>query len=162
MSPETKKELKARSEITIRQLEWQDTDIEQILEIDALCFNSYDAYTLEDYRRRFKANPDLCLVAEIGGRIAGDMLSSVIEGKAELNSMATHPDYRRCGVGAALLDETVRLVRAYDMRFIELQVRKSNSDGLAFWQKMGFVIIEELPGFYPDGEDGWLMSKSIS
>ena len=92
--------------ILIRQLEWSDAELEQILEIDALCFNRYDAYTIDDYRRWYGYNPDLCLVAEIDGRIAGDMLTKIVGERAELGSMATHPDFRRLGVGRALLDET--------------------------------------------------------
>lgn len=148
--------------ISIRTLEWKDPELEQILEIDALCFNEYDAYTLEDYRRWFGFDPDLCLVAIIDGRVAGDVISRIVERKAELASMATHPSYRRRGVAEALLAETVRRVKARGINQIDLEVRKTNFSGLRFWEQMGFVVIAEQPGFYGDGEDAWQMRKIIT
>jgi ribosomal-protein-alanine N-acetyltransferase len=147
--------------ITIRQLDWNDPELEQILEIDALCFNEYDAYTLEDYRRWYGFDPDLCLVAIVEGRIAGDAISRIVEGKAELASMATHPSCRRRGVAEVLLEETVRRIKARGILQIDLEVRKTNFIGQRFWKKMGFAIIGEQPGFYGDGEDALKMRKII-
>jgi ribosomal-protein-alanine N-acetyltransferase len=147
--------------ILIRPLEWAAPELEQILEIDALCFNSFDAYTLEDYKRWYGYNPDLCLVAVIDGIVAGDMLTKIVEDRAELGSMATHPAFRRRGVGAALLNETVRRVKGYGINLIDIEVRKTNLDGLNFWKKMGFVVTGEQPGFYGDGETAINMRKKI-
>ena len=148
--------------IIIRQLEWTDSELEQILEIDALCFNKYDAYTLEDYRRWYGFNPDLCLVAVIDGRVAGDVISRIVEGRAELASMATHPSYRRRGVAEALLAETVKRIKARGIPQIDIEVRKTNFIGLSFWKKMGFEVIGEQSGFYGDGEDALQMRKIIT
>ena len=148
--------------ITIRPLEWNDPELDQVMEIDALCFNEYDAYTLEDYQRWFNYDPDLCLVAVIGDRIAGDVISRIVDGRAELASMATHPSYQRRGVAEALLAETVRRIKARGIPQIDIEVRKTNFIGLSFWKKMGFEIIGEHPAFYGDGEDAWQMRKIIT
>jgi ribosomal-protein-alanine N-acetyltransferase len=148
--------------IIIRQLKWVDPELEQILEIDALCFNEYDAYTIEDYQRWFNFNPELCLVAVIGDRIAGDVISRIVDGKAELASMATHPSYRRRGVAEALLAETVSRIKERGIYQIDIEVRKTNFIGQSFWKKMGFTIIGEHPGFYGDGEDAYKMRKLLT
>jgi len=147
--------------IIIRPLEWEDPELDQILEIDALCFNEYDAYTLEDYRRWFSYDPDLCLVAVIDGRVAGDVISRIVDGRAELASMATHPSYRRRGVAEALLAETVRRINARGIPQIDIEVRKTNFIGLSFWKKMGFEKIGEQHSFYGDGETAIKMRKTI-
>ncbi len=157
-----KKALTPRDRINIRPLKWMDAELDQILEIDALCFNKYDAYTLEDYQRWFSYNPDLCLVAVIGGRIAGDVISRIVDGRAELASMATHPSYRRRGVAEALLAETVRRIKSRGISQIDIEVRKTNFVGLSFWKKMSFEIIGEKPSFYADGEDAFNMRKILS
>ena len=151
----------AENKIIVRPLEWKDAELEQILEIDALCFNQYDAYTLDDYQRWFNYNPDLCLVAVIDGRIAGDVISRIVEGRAELASMATHPSFQRRGVAEALLAETVRRIKARGIPQIDIEVRKTNFIGLSFWKKMGFEVVGEQPGFYGDGEDAMQMRKII-
>ena len=157
-----KKALVPVDKITIRPLEWNDAELEQILEIDTLCFNEYDAYTIEDYQRWFNFNPDLCLVAVIGGRIAGDVISRIVDGRAELASMATHPSNRRRGVAEALLAETVRRIQVRGIPQIDIEVRKTNFVGQSFWKKMGFEVIGEQPAFYGDGEDALQMRKIIT
>ena len=152
----------AEEKIIVKPLEWKDAELEQILEIDALCFNQYDAYTLNDYQRWFNYNPDLCLVAVIDRHIAGDVISRIVEGRAELASMATHPSYQRRGVAEALLAETVRRIKARGIHQIDIEVRKTNFIGLSFWKKMGFDVIGEQPGFYGDGEDAIKMRKIIT
>lgn len=146
--------------IQIRQMAWEKKDIDPILEIEQASFNQYDAYALEDFKRWYHYNPDLCILAEIDGHVAGYVMSRIQPGFDDLASLAIHPGYRRRGVGAALLAETERRMKAYGVNVIHLEVRKTNRVGLAFWQKMGFVPFGVLPGFYEDGEDAIRMKKS--
>ena len=147
--------------LTIRQLSLSETDLDQVVEIETLSFNKFDAYSSDDFRRWLGYTPDLCLAAETDGRITGDMISRILDKKAELASLAILPAYRRRGVGSALLEETIRRVKAYGIDHIDLEVRKTNLAGLRFWKKMGFVLIGEQPGFYEDGETALKMRKSI-
>lgn len=151
----------SEEKVFIRQLKWNEANLSQILAIESSAFNSFDAYGREDFQRWFERNPDLCLVAEMRERIAGYGIAHILEDKAELVSMAIHPDFRRLGVGSALLDETAQRVKKYGIHQIELQVRKTNLNGFHFWKKMGFHQIGELPGFYEDGENAILMKKII-
>ncbi len=145
----------------VRQMELKEADLSQILQIETSAFNSFDAYDREDFRRWFRRNPDLCLVAEIEGRIAGYGIARILADKAELASLATHSDFRRLGVGSALLQEIIRRVEMYEVQQIELEVRKTNLDGFQFWKKMGFCPVGELPRFYEDGEDAIQMRKYL-
>jgi ribosomal-protein-alanine N-acetyltransferase len=147
--------------VHVRQLAWEKADIDPILEIERCSFNRYDAYTLADFERWSQYNPDLCMVAEVDGRMAGYVISRIIPGIGDLASMAIHPAYRRLGVGQALLQATERRVKEYGVNEINLEVRQTNLAGLAFWQKMGFIPFGALPGFYEDGEDAIRMRKII-
>ncbi len=147
--------------IHIRQLTLNTADLDQLLAIEALSFNTFDAYSREDFRRWLGYSPNLCLAAEIEGRVAGYVLSRITHGKAELASLAIHPAYRRHALGAALLDETTRRVKASGIPYIDLEVRKTNTAGLRFWKKTGFVVTGECAGFYEDGEAAIQMRKTI-
>ena len=148
--------------IHVRQLAWEEADIDQILEIERSSFNHYDAYSLADFERWYHYNPDLCIVAEVNGRIAGYVISRILPGIGDLASLAINPAYRRRGIGTALLDEIERRVKEYGVNEINLEVRKTNLTGLAFWQNMGFVLFGTLPGFYEDGEDAIRMRKILA
>lgn len=147
--------------IHVRQLAWQKEDIDQILEIERSSFNRYDAYTLADFERWYHYNPDLCIVAELDGCIAGYVISRISPGIGELASLAINPAYRRRGIGTALLDATEQRILEYGVNEINLEVRKTNLTGLAFWQNMGFVPFGKLLGFYEDGEDAIQMKKIL-
>ncbi|MDP2966541.1 MAG: N-acetyltransferase [Pelolinea sp.] len=151
----------SEGKIAIRQLTLSESDLNQIVKIENLSFNKYDAYHKDDFRRWLGYTPDLCLVAEIEDCIAGDMISRILDDKAELASLAIHPDFRRRGVGSVLLEETIRRVKAYGIDHIDLEVRKTNLAGFRFWKKMGFVLIGVQPGFYDDGETALQMRKTI-
>ena len=147
--------------ITIRDLAWEESDLLQILEIENLSFNKEDAYTREDFQRWFNVNPDFCIVAEIDGQIAGNMICRIKRYRLDMGSCAIHPNYRRQGVGAALLAEMEKRARGFGIHQIDLEVRPSNISAQAFWQALGFEEFKVSPGFYPDGEDALLMSKKI-
>ena len=148
--------------VHIRQLAWQEAELNQILEIERSSFNHYDAYSLSDFERWYHYNPDLCIVAEVEGRIAGYVITRILDGIGDLASLAINPVYRRNGIGTALLDAIERRVKAYGVNEIDLEVRKTNLSGLAFWQNMGFLPFGTLPGFYEDGEDAVRMRKVLT
>ena len=151
----------SQEEILIRQIIWQEDELQQVLEIEYMSFNPFDAYQLEDFERWYHYNPDLFLVAEIEGRIAGYVITRILPDRGDLASLAIHPNYKRRGIATALLDCTVERVKEYNKKQITLEVRKTNSSATAFWNKMKFIPFGTQPGFYEDGEEAILMRKWI-
>lgn len=151
----------SEEKIIVKQLVWEEESLRQILEIENSSFNKFDAYSLEDFKRWYGFNPDLCVVAEIEDRIVGCMISRIVEDRLDLASLAIHPTYRRRGIGSALLSYTITHMKKQGINQIELEVRKTNASAIAFWQKLGFVLFGSLPGFYEDGEDALRMRKTV-
>ena len=77
--------------IHVRQLVWEKTDIDPILEIERSSFNNYDAYSQADFERWCHYNPDLCIVAEVDGHIAGYVILRILPGIGDLASLAISP-----------------------------------------------------------------------
>ena len=147
--------------IVIRPLLWRESDLKQILEIENTSFNQYDAYTREDFFRFFSQNPDLCLVAEIGNQITGDLIARKMEKYLDLVSFAIHPSFRRMGIGNKLFLEIIQKCKIFNLNRIELEVRKSNATGLSFWEKMRFYNTGVMASFYEDGEDALKLCMRI-
>src|SRR5271157_2846013 len=148
--------------IHVRQLAWEEADIDQILEIEQSSFNHFDAYSLADFERWYHCNPDLCIVAEVNGCIAGYVITRILHRIGDLASLVINPAYRRRGIGTVLLDTIERRLEEYGVNKINLEVRKTNLTELAFWLNMGFVPFGTLPGFYEDGEDAIRMRKILA
>ena len=60
-----------------------------------------------------------------------------------------------------LLNEVATQARMFAIRKIGLEVRETNLSALAFWQKMGFSIIDNQPDYYADGGTALRMIKDI-
>ena len=101
------------------------------------------------------------LVAKLGGRIAGYILICMARRGAEIDSIAVHPDYRRCGVADALMDHSLRALAAAGVRRVELMVRPDNTAGLRLYRSWGFRRARLVRGYYEDGEDGVLMVRAL-
>lgn len=84
--------------------------------------------------------------------------------EAHLLNISVVPERQRCGLGLALLDFLCVLARRAGMLRMLLEVRPSNQNAIAFYQRFDFVEIGRRRGYYPDStgrEDAIVMSKKL-
>lgn len=78
--------------------------------------------------------------------------------EAHIATVATHPDYRGCGLGqwlmVALMDKALEL----GARVATLEVRASNLVAQKLYAKLGFDVVGTRRKYYRDGEDGLIMT----
>ena len=83
----------------------------------------------------------------------------------ELNilNVAVHPDERRRGHAARLLEHILSEANRYKARVVLLEVRLSNYAARALYRKLGFREVGTRPRYYADnGEDALLMDRELS
>lgn len=85
---------------------------------------------------------------EVVGFLSGARLTSE---KATISLFAIAPSYRRMGVGSRLMEEFRIRAMMDGKRYIQLEVKDSNTSAVSFYIKMGFVAVERLSHFYNDG-----------
>ena len=98
------------------------------------------------------------LKAVSDGKIVGFVAGDVRHGK-ELSWIATIavlPEFRRLGIGRALLAGCERLLPTPEIR---LCVRASNLDAIRMYQECGYVRQEVWDRYYFDGEAAIVMEK---
>ena len=131
-------------------------DLEQIAEIEKLCFGEpWSENSLELLLR--DGNFGVAAIEE--GRVVGyvGVISAPPEG--EITNVATHPDFRRRGVGEGILEALKREAEDRGIESLYLEVRRSNSPARGLYEKMGFAVIGERKGFYKNPkEDAVLMA----
>ena len=83
-------------------------------------------------------------------------------GVCELNNIAVLPQYRRRGVGNALLLALGQGARDKDCAVIQLEVRRSNQTALDFYRENGFVQVGRRKNYYTAPiEDALLLDKDL-
>lgn len=87
----------------------------------------------------------------------GGMLTVLDEG--QITNIATHPAYRRRGLGAAVLEALLAEARARGLAFVTLEVRESNVPAIALYQKLGFELVGRRPGFYRSPTEAALLMQ---
>ncbi len=90
----------------------------------------------------------------------GGMLITVDEG--QITNIAVHPDYRRQGLGAAVLRSLLRHAKDARLESVSLEVRASNTAAIALYKGAGFVEAGRRKGFYTKPtEDALVMVAKI-
>jgi len=135
------------------------SDIDAIYGLEIKCFR--DPYPRELLRMLQALYPQLFLVAEEGNRIVG-YVSGLIrtDGFGHIVSICVDPEYRRRGVGRALMVALEKRMREiFGVCMFRLEVRVSNTNAIKLYESLGYRIQLRIPRYYTDGEDAYLMIK---
>jgi [ribosomal protein S18]-alanine N-acetyltransferase len=119
---------------------------------------------LEDLAREW-AHIDL--IRESGGagqgRVIGYCNYWLVHDEVHLLNLATHPGYRRRGIGTRLMQHLLAVARAHACRYVTLEVRTSNTAAQALYQAHGFEAVGLRPRYYAeDGEDAIVMTLELT
>lgn len=93
----------------------------------------------QDIRRKSHMQPELFLVGTLDGKIVATVMAGYEGHRGWINYLAVCPTQQKRGYGRRLMAEAERLLRAHHCPKINLQVRTSNPDALAFYRAIGFV-----------------------
>ncbi|MBF1338388.1 MAG: ribosomal protein S18-alanine N-acetyltransferase [Mogibacterium diversum] len=100
------------------------------------------------------------IVAEYEGEFAGYADIWTVLDEADLNSIAVRVDFRRKGIGDAIMLAMTEILSANGVATINLEVRVSNMPAIKLYKKYGFKECGVRPGYYLDnGEDALIMKR---
>jgi ribosomal-protein-alanine N-acetyltransferase len=102
------------------------------------------------------------IVSDYSGQTVGFIAPIRIEKRsARILVLAVLEPFRCQGIGSALIAAFTNECGLKGMSSVELEVRASNKAGIRFYTKHGYQVIDILPKFYKDGEDGLKMVRSL-
>jgi ribosomal-protein-alanine N-acetyltransferase len=111
-------------------------------------------------------NRDLMLIARAScaaiiesSPIAGYIVARETAGELHINNVAVRAEYRRRGIGAALLGRVLHEARRRKVNAAFLEVRSANFAAQALYEKSGFRAIARRADYYSEPrEDAVVMS----
>ena len=97
----------------------------------------------EGIEKFLKRNPDTCFVAE-DHEIIGVILAGNDGRRGYIYHTAVHPDYRKQGIAANLVEYVEKAMTALEINKVALVVFDRNDTGNSFWEKQGFTVRDDL------------------
>ena len=146
------------------------SDIIPVMEINLSTLPEH--YSDYFYESLLEELPEAFIVAEISGKVIGYIMCKMEHGfsnfkklgfvkKGHVVSIAVIDEQRKKGIGKALVEESVIGIQARNCDEFYLEVRCSNVDAVRLYEKLGFVIRQELNAYYRDGESAYLMAIEL-
>jgi len=132
-------------------------DISAIAELEKMCFSS--PWSEKAVLDTMSGENSLFLVAKAEGKICGYIGSYSALDEGYITNVAVNPDFRRRGVGKALVGELIRQGKEKGLSFLTLEVRESNEGAIALYSDLGFENVGKRPRFYSNPtEAAYLMT----
>jgi ribosomal-protein-alanine N-acetyltransferase len=105
--------------------------------------------------------------AFVGGALAAYVALRRLVDECWVLNIATHPQARRKGLAARLLDAAAARGKAWLSSSLWLEVREGNAGARALYERCGLAVVGRRPDYYPPLVDGApreaaiLMTKSL-
>ena len=100
----------------------------------------------------------ICLGAVEGSRLVGYVINSRYVDAWHVMNVAVDPDYQRRGIATRLLERLFELTADDERRGYTLEVRVSNLEAIALYERLGFERRGVRRGYYTDNrEDALIM-----
>ncbi|MDD6484186.1 MAG: ribosomal protein S18-alanine N-acetyltransferase [Clostridiales bacterium] len=132
-------------------------DVDAVSELDKKCFKI--SWSKKAFYDEMENDIAVYFVAKEDGRVIGYAGFWHIADEGDITNIAVDGEYRRRGVGAALLKELIKRARSEGMNLLTLEVRRSNTPAKALYAKFGFREIGMRRRYYSDnGEDAIIMA----
>ena len=110
----------------------------------------------------YETYPQGFLVAEKAHKIIG----FIVGVKTSINSarilmLSVSKPYRRQKIGSTLLKQFIEQITKEYVKNITLEVRTKNHEAIKFYEKHDFKITNKITKFYQNGEDAYVMEKTL-
>ncbi len=99
------------------------------------------------------------LVYEIDSEIVGFLMYIELENTIDIVDIIVKEAYRNKKIASCLLDNLITELKE-EIKWITLEVRKSNTPAIKLYQKFDFSIINTRKNYY-ENEDAYLMGREI-
>lgn len=120
---------------------YRESDKDQVVAVwqaSGLVFPQNDPW--KDIDRKVCYDPEGLLVFEEDERVVGVVMAGYEGHRGWIQYLGVLPERQRAGIGRALVDAAIELLRQRGAPKVNLQVRRSNLDVIAFYESLGFKM----------------------
>jgi ribosomal protein S18 acetylase RimI-like enzyme len=93
-----------------------------------------------DIRRKLKVQPEMFLVGSSNSKIVATVMAGYDGHRGWINYLAVHPNHQGTGIGRRMMEDAEIRLRAAGCPKINLQVRSTNTEVIAFYKRIGYNV----------------------
>ncbi len=138
-------------------------DLPRIVEIERVAFPT--PWSLNSFERELTLPFSRLTVAASGdiesAPISGFLCRWIVADECHVLNIAVHPDSRRAGIGAKLLNVAIADARTKKASVVTLEVRRSNLPARCLYRKYEFEERRLRKHYYGPGEDAIVMELRL-
>lgn len=149
--------------MTVATLPMERTDVDACWELDQRCFEGSEAYEHQTIRDLLSNSDAVCFKAVArDASLVGFVIGMVEpEFRGHVVVLGVAPDWRRLGIATSLMREVEQALRTRLVHLMHLEVRTTNDSARLLYERLGFRIAGRRLGYYTNGDDGYLMVKTV-
>ena len=142
-------------DVTITEM--KESDLEEVLEIEKKSFA--DPWSRRLFKETLSFPHSVNFVfREAPGALLGYINFYLIGEEAHMLNLAIHPDWRKKGLAAQLLNHAIDFLKRRNAAHFFLEVREGNLDAIRLYTKFGFQMIGRRKRYYVEtNEDALVM-----
>jgi ribosomal-protein-alanine N-acetyltransferase len=118
-----------------------------------------DPWSEASFREALASSWSFGLVVETGRGLAGYLIARELAGSGEVLNLAVAPEFRRRGIGGALLEAGVAALRRRRVDEVLLEVRESNISAQALYVGHGFRPVGQRAAYYRNPREDALVLR---
>ncbi len=131
-------------------------DLDAVAELERRVFTY--PWSREMFRRELLRSDGNYLVAKVGSEVIGYLGLVKILDEGHVTTISVRPDCRHRGIAKALMLRMLNDLGGSDVRWLTLEVRKSNRAAINLYHRFGFRVRGERKKYYLDNyEDAYIM-----
>lgn len=146
-----------------------ETDLQQLYELDQLCFPPMIAYPFHYFQQLFDLNAAIFVLEDDSSWLIEK--SKIIQGfiigyeydydEINITTLDIHPSIRRQGWGKKLL-ETLEDASREEYEYCSLQVDVSNAAAIELYKQCNYAIQRMIKNYYGAGKHAYEMFKLLN
>lgn len=140
-----------------------DKYLKEVLTLNLRCFKEGENYTKHTFSYLLSEPNCLSyrLVTPDENLVGFIFIMTNEDGTGHITTVGVAPEHRRRGLAHKLLNHAENALRIRGINTVRLEVRAGNEAAQNLYRRRGYVVLQRLKNYYNNGEDGFLMVKSL-
>jgi [ribosomal protein S18]-alanine N-acetyltransferase len=136
--------------------------LKEVWQLNQRCFKNGESYPKSTLNYLLSEPTTLSYrIVTPNDEMVGFIFVGLKDGIAHLTTIGIAPEHRQRGLAQKLLNHIEKSLRRRKINMICLEVRVSNLFAQNLYRKFDYAVMQRLTGYYNNGEDGFLMVKSL-